>query len=432
MDNEIENTPHTPIHLKGQQVRIAYSLNEHQPVACTIISPEPFFFMNEECDFDAEEALMEEGFYDIALDQEITALQNKMAQYERLSSEFTAESNIIDEFAQNFVSSDKEPAEILASIIETLSHSRYAQSLLDFATANKVKIELSHQVETAFYDKQAKTIFIREDLNHIDQVLLSVQELRRHWQHQHKTDTHPLSFHPDHAILINRAQLADLSTAIIRTAWELQLQDKKDYWVRIENSSMADLGRALAREALDDFRTLNNGKASAAIFETWFLSDRCCQQDKKLINAMLADYRGYGFDTTQASEQISIELISALGAQPFGKNYLRAHAHTILHDPVFTEARDRSNANFLWFIKFERSFLEAEQELQPQELINMSPIDSGIDQAENQKINDKKNEDNQNEINAKKACAQRSANGGNIIHIAFGASGENTRENIHP
>ena len=33
-------------------------------------------------------------------------------------------------------------------------------------------------------------------------------------------------------------------------------------------------------------------------------------------------------------------------------------------DPIFTDVRDRSNANFLWFIKFERSFKETEQELQ--------------------------------------------------------------------
>ncbi len=422
MDNEIENTAQTPILLDRQKVRMAYTLNDHQPVACTIISEQPFFYMDEECDFDAEEALMEEGLYDVALDEEIRALQSKMARYERLSSEFTQSSNVLDEFIENFTEPNREPKEILASITQTLSESRYAQSLLEFAQGNNVNIALSKQVETAFYDKAAKTIFIRQELNHVDQVLLSVQELRRHWQHKHDADKHPLTFHPDHAVLINRTQLADLSVAIVRTAWELQLQNKKDYWVRIEHSSMADLGRALAREALDDFRTLNNGKASAAIFETWFLSERCCQQDKKLINTMLADYRGYGFDTAQTSERVSIELISALGEQSFGKNYLNEHAQTILHDPLFTEARDRSNANFLWFIKFERSFLEAEQELQPRELINMS----GIDQADNQKMH----EDIHNETNTSNICEYDRSNGDNIIHIAFGSSSDNTLENI--
>jgi hypothetical protein len=57
----------------------------------------------------------------------------------------------------------------------------------------------------------------------------------------------------------------------------------------------------------------------------------------------------------------------ALGEQPFGKNYLAPYAQMIIEDPVFTEVRDRSNANFLWFIKFERSFRETEQALQSEE-----------------------------------------------------------------
>ncbi|MEE3322691.1 MAG: hypothetical protein VX196_02020, partial [Pseudomonadota bacterium] len=61
---------------------------------------------------------------------------------------------------------------------------------------------------------------------------------------------------------------------------------------------------------------------------------------------------------------VAFDLVSKLGEYGFGKNYLQPYANVILNDPVFTEVRDRSNANFLWFIKFERSFKEAEQELQ--------------------------------------------------------------------
>ena len=35
-----------------------------------------------------------------------------------------------------------------------------------------------------------------------------------------------------------------------------------------------------------------------------------------------------------------------------------------MDDAIFNEVRDRSNANFLWFVKFERSFRETEQHLQ--------------------------------------------------------------------
>jgi len=59
---------------------------------------------------------------------------------------------------------------------------------------------------------------------------------------------------------------------------------------------------------------------------------------------------------------------------PFGKNYLAEHAVTIMDDAIFTEVRDRSNANFLWFIKFERSFRETEQELQT----SVDPTTEGV------------------------------------------------------
>jgi hypothetical protein len=79
---------------------------------------------------------------------------------------------------------------------------------------------------------------------------------------------------------------------------------------------------------------------------------------------MLADYRGLVFDTVQIAQSVTVDLISALGSVPFGKNYLSRYAQMIMSDPIFTDVRDRSNANFLWFIKFEKSFRETEHELQ--------------------------------------------------------------------
>jgi hypothetical protein len=208
-----------------------------------------------------------------------------------------------------------------------------------------------------------------------DQILLAARELRRHWQHRHGALIHPLLFHPDNAIVVNRAQAADLSVAMIRLAWELQLSGNGEAWERLENSSMADLTRSFAREAYLDFRTLNSGQAAAAVFESWFLSERCRLEDKKLIKQMLSDYKGYVFDKEEGQKSITPSLISALGEMPHGKNYLSPHAGTILQDPVFLEVRDRSNANFLWFIKFERSFRETEEALQskPEHYITMDP-----------------------------------------------------------
>ena len=161
---------------------------------------------------------------------------------------------------------------------------------------------------------------------------------------------------------------------MVRVAWELQLSGIKDAWERVENSSLSDLGRTFAREAYVDFRTLNNGDAASAVFETWFLSDRCRAADKEIIQKMLADYQGLVFEADQIGKSVGMDLISALGSVPFGKNYLAPYAQMIMNDPIFTDVRDRSNANFLWFIKFEKSFRESEQELQIEES-NQKPSD---------------------------------------------------------
>jgi hypothetical protein len=154
---------------------------------------------------------------------------------------------------------------------------------------------------------------------------------------------------------------------MIRVGWELQLSGHKDVWSRIENSTLSDLGRGFAREAIADFRSINNGLAARATFESWFLSERCRKADRTLIQQMLADYQGYVFsDNVETSRLITLDVIKALGKMPFGQNYIEAVATQIIVDPVFTEVRDRSNANFLWFIKFERSFTEAEKEVAPQ------------------------------------------------------------------
>jgi hypothetical protein len=152
---------------------------------------------------------------------------------------------------------------------------------------------------------------------------------------------------------------------------------------------MADLARAFAHEAFLDFRTINNGVASAAVLEAWFLSERCKNEDKQLIQQMLNDTQGYVFESAEPMKSVTADLIAALGTMPFGKNYLAMHAGTIMDDTIFTDVRDRSNANFLWFIKFERSFRETEQELQNGESSNgrsghSSKNNSGINHAKSQ------------------------------------------------
>ncbi len=347
---------------------VAYTLNNTQPVICTIIADQPYFYMDED-GHDENDMLGLEEYENF--ERDLAALKKKMDAFDRLSSsavrdparrleEFMAEAISITEPQQHAVS-DEQVCSMLAARI---SKSRMAQALMDHAEKHHVYFSVSAQEESARYDRDQMRIYVNPALAEDELCLLAIRELRHHWQHRNGAMIHPLSFHPDQAVLINRAQHADLTIAMIRAAWEMQLAGDRGLWDYLENSSLSDLARTFAREAFVDFRALATGKASSAVFEAWFMSERCRHQDKKLIQAMLADTQGYVFNDTHAARHVSIDVICALGAEPFGKNYLAPYAHMIVEDPVFTEVRDRSNANFLWFIKFERSFHETEQALQ--------------------------------------------------------------------
>ena len=143
------------------------------------------------------------------------------------------------------------------------------------------------------------------------------------------------------------------------------------------------------------------------------MSERCNVEDKKLVQLMLNDQHQYIFDAKQSDEQALISFIHKLGEQPYGKNYLAAYAHMILGDPIFTEVRDRANANFLWFIKFERSFNQAEQELSEME----QPLQSS-DPKSVSGIKSELFDIHRDQIEDTNGHAQQQ--NGNIIRVAFG------------
>ncbi len=368
---------------------VAYTINNKQPVMCSIIGDQPLFYMDYNIDYEDEESAFFDNTEIKILENEIENLEKELKFFDVFSKSFseTPKDNFLKLLDnKNIITKSKNKNVFVNNkqLIKILSKSRIAKTYLSFAQEHNVEIKLSSQIYDAQYDRKSSTIFINSNLNLVDQILLTARELRRHWQHRQGALINPLMFHPDNTILINRAQIADLTVSMIRIAWELQLSGEKDVWKRIENSSMADLGHVFAKEAFFDFRTLNNGHAATAVFENWFLSERCHYEDKKIIQQMLSDYNGYVFNNQKIQQTITPTLIAALGSMPYGKNYLTQHISTIINDPIFTDVRDRSSANFLWFIKFECSFRETEQELQNHidlstEDINFSNINT-IDQ----------------------------------------------------
>ena len=358
--------------------RFAYTINNAQPVRCTWISDQPLFFADYETAVEDDMMLSDDPVFQ-ALEKDIAELKGKTSVYEKISKEFLeSEGTMESQFradADFITSCIAHKGLDIDALTARLHESRLASQFLSFAQLHGIVLAESRQVLDASYDRDANTIFVRPDLDEAVQLLLATRELRRMWQHKNGAGLHPLTFHPDHAVVVNRAMNADLIISMVRVAWELQLAGHKDAWTRIENSQLNDLGRAFAREACVDFRSINTGKAAAACFESWFLSERCRKSDRHLIQQMLADYQGYMFsDNIEASRSVATDLMTALGKMPFGHNYLTASVQTIMNDPIFTDVRDRSNANFLWFIKFERSFTEAEQAVSEENAVTTAKL----------------------------------------------------------
>ncbi len=386
MSIENENTSIEIVISPKKDCVVSYSLNNDQPVRSTHIGNQPLFYMDFEESLDEDENFMESFSEELSeFNADFLNIEKQISKYDEMSKRFSKNPLWRTEALIENIKSITGPSENnlnIASIIETMNKSRIFAAHYDFACEKGVSIITSDVVSNAEFNRDTNTIILNSQISADDAVLLLAKELRTFWQKESGTLINPLNFHPDQAIVINRAQIADLNVFMVRVAWELQLADEKSVWTYIEHSSLADIGRAYAREACADFRTMNNGEAAQAAFEAWFLSERCRKTDKVLIQQMLSEYTGYVFgEDSAASKTIAFELLSKLGEQSYGKNYLEPYANVILNDPVFTEVRDRSNANFLWFIKFERSFKEAEQELHSEDGL----INSGLQDTNNDK-----------------------------------------------
>lgn len=267
-------------------------------------------------------------------------------------------------------------AEIVSidALREILMQSRTAEMLLGDAREETLRIVYDAQVPASQYyphsDVRAATITLNPYRPKGDLLNLLSRELRRHWQHVHGALVNPMDFEPDEAILVNRAQQADVLMVSIKIAWELKLSGISEAWDYMIGSPMSDVSRTFELKAQMDFRSLNNGEASRAAYDKFFESCRTKIHDKRIIHQMLLDEAGYMKSQKQRS-RVSMDLFKRLGELPHGHNYLSMKSGHAPMDTCYTSVEDRSNANFLWFIKFERSFQEKEQQM-VQESVKLS------------------------------------------------------------
>ena len=350
---------------------VAYTLGDLQPVRSTYIAHDPFFFM------DIDENLLEEELL-AELDREYGSFdfQSEEEEYDRLLTYLER----FDENAVDLQGGMKAACDI-REVRDILSRSRYMASLLEFAEDNSISFRAAPYIFSVEYNRAENTILFQPQLSKPDLLKGLIYALRQAWQNYQGALLQPLALYPDHAVFINRAQKADLAVSLLRASWELNLAGAPEAWDSLELSGLRDLTHTYGREAASDFRSLNNGRASFLAFETWFLSDRSRHSDTCLIQKMLSDYSGMMFDNEDMSQLIVIDLVKALGEMPFGKNYLAQQIPNLISDPIFTEVRDRSSANFLWFIKFEKTFSQMERDLQKENLSSSATFATHVEGA---------------------------------------------------
>jgi len=267
---------------------------------------------------------------------------------------------------------DLEPASRVAisELKETLMKSRTGETLLAGVDNLTVSYDSQHPGSQFYPREKSCVITLNPHRPRGDLINLLSRELRRAWQQRHGALVNPLSFDPDEAILLNRAQAADAFMMSVKVAWELKLAGEQDAWNHIAGSPMADIGRSFEIKAQTDFRTLNNGEAARCAYDKFFEDSRTKIHDKNIIHQMLLDESGY-MRGKGPKPHVSHDLFRKLGELPDGRNYFSSKTGRSPIDGSYSAVEDRSNANFLWFIKFERSFQEKELQM-VQESVKLS------------------------------------------------------------
>lgn len=308
-------------------------------IYCTIVADEPYYYQPCEIEFEDDED------YFAQFEADCKKLKAKLDTIDRLSCEEIIMTKTLPELTFDKYAHMNEITEMVEKFY----------LLRELWSDHSIKVVFSDQVACCEVDKTT----IRLNPNQTpDRAFIALARCLR--RATRKTQYNPMQFDPDAAILYNRIIIADEVVFTVRAAYEAHRSGYSGPW-REMNQRFGEVCRAFEIEAAYNFRTINSGRASAIAFETWFLHDYPLPVDKKLVEKMLQDVQGYVFSNNKSSKELTIEIISAIGEMPFGKNYLSEHASKILSDPIFSEVRAKNTANFIWFIKFERSFRETEK-----------------------------------------------------------------------
>jgi hypothetical protein len=350
-----------------QSVKVSCHPSDHgSRVACNLIGDQPLFYIDDASDIEDDDFLFQEETELFPSDEKFLAkMKTKLAAYEKTAEtlsniDYTAPEDDFD----NIVLGAQTGQTSLNDIMAYGGQSGLFKSYADILKQSGVEIAMTTEVEASAYHRESQTIHVNPFLDVKTSSCALMKSMRVAWNHINGALINPLAFQPEEAVLMNRLMAADVDVAVVAFMWDMKLAGDEEIWANAMMSSHYDLCAAYAMEAMTDFRSIKSGLAARATFEKWFLSARCKSFDRQIIQTMMGSHTDVEIGDTDASRMIALDMIIALGARPLGANYLSSIAPGIMSDALYGEVRDRSNANFLWFITFERRMDKMEQELQ--------------------------------------------------------------------
>ena len=334
---------------------------------CNLVGDQPLFYIDDTPDMeDDDNVLFTEDIGLFPSDEKFLAkMKAKLAAYEKTAETLSKIDHIMpeDDFDHHVLDAYNKVL-TLDDVQEYGFKSDLFRSYWGVMEQNTIEIMLTAKVETSSYHRETRSIALNPYLDVKTACQYLIRSMRTAWNHLEGALLNPLAFQPEESVLMNRLLAADLDVAVTAFLWDQKLAGDEEAWARAMMSSQYDLCAAYAMEAMTDFRSIKSGLACRATFEKWFLSGRCKSYDRQIIQTMMGGHTDIEIDNTNASRLVAMDMIASLGRRPNGVNYLSSIVTQIMSDALYGEIRDRSNANFLWFITFERRMDQAEKDMQ--------------------------------------------------------------------
>jgi hypothetical protein len=234
----------------------------------------------------------------------------------------------------------------LAEILIAAHSVAFTRGMLD-----KVVVRLSPQVQTCECNLDTKEILLSPFLSYDEGLCYLVKMLRVLFRGTPKYQE--LDY--DSLVIAHRIDLGDRFSCVVRFAWELKLLGDVTLWDRIEASSFKT---EFKEQVQRDFRKLNNGWANSGLVAEWIMDDGIVRRaDRTCIQQCLTGRWGKGRRRINLDDVLSLTKLPDL---KYSRTTYLQNPQDFITLPEFTDVRDRSNSNFLWFLNFERAYTEVE------------------------------------------------------------------------